>query len=170
MWFLTDSLIVSNMKRFVAILLLVVITCVIQTSEPVKSEAAQQLMQLLNQVNGHQTLSATMACVNWNISEAQWVHQHTAVTSDVNSTAFRQTQHGNANISWWNEAFSHDYVLTRDDVKAMLTSGISAPATDTHQKCRKGIYTLSGSRVQSPRRGIYIIDGKKVIKNHPASC
>lgn len=414
MWFLTDSLIVNNMKSFAAILLLVVITCGIQASEPVKSEAAQQLMQLLNQVNGHQTLSATMACVNWNISEAQWVHQHTgkwpaiatfdlihlpwsskggwidyddislleewhkqggiisigwhwnvparsgksdkyafywgtdkgkedeqtvfdvkkifdsssseyklmmqdidrvagillklkekgipvlwrplheaggmwfwwgrdpdgcnelwrtmyhrfqqlgvdnlvwvwtqssawgkpysdgyrwypgdeyvdvvgidiynewnattirtkcydflkeysptkfvaltecgsvpdmgqqwqagahwlwfmpwydyAVTSDVNSTAFRQTQHGNANISWWNEAFSHDYVLTRDDVKAMLTSGISAPATDTHQKCRKGIYTLSGSRVQSPRRGIYIIDGKKVIKNHPASC
>ena len=70
MWFLTDSLIVSNMKRFAAILLLVVITCGIQASEPVKSEAAQQLMQLLNQVNGHQTLSATMACVNWNISEA----------------------------------------------------------------------------------------------------
>jgi TRAP-type C4-dicarboxylate transport system permease large subunit len=41
MWFLTDSLIVSNMKRFAAILLLVVITCGIQASEPVKSEAAQ---------------------------------------------------------------------------------------------------------------------------------
>jgi mannan endo-1,4-beta-mannosidase len=44
------------MKSFAAILLLVVITCGIQASEPVKSEAAQQLMQLLNQVNGHQTL------------------------------------------------------------------------------------------------------------------
>lgn len=32
MWFLTDSLIVSNMKRFAAILLLVVITCVIQAA------------------------------------------------------------------------------------------------------------------------------------------
>jgi hypothetical protein len=37
MWFLTDSLIVSNMKRFAAILLLVVITCGIQASEPVQS-------------------------------------------------------------------------------------------------------------------------------------
>ena len=65
MWFLTDSLIVSNMKRFAAILLLVVITCGIQASEPVKSEAAQQLMQLLNtQLQGIPGVVATETLIS----------------------------------------------------------------------------------------------------------
>ena len=48
-----------------------------QAAEPVKGAEAQKLMQLLNSISGEKTLSGTMACVNWNISEAQWVHQHT---------------------------------------------------------------------------------------------
>ena len=43
-----------------------------------------------------------------------------AVTSNVEGARFGQTRHANADVAWWNEAFSHDYVLTRDDVKKML--------------------------------------------------
>ena len=38
---------------------------------------SQSAAQLLRQINGKKMLSGAMACVNWNISEAQWVHKHT---------------------------------------------------------------------------------------------
>ncbi len=92
-----------------------------------------------------------------------------AVTSDINGAAFSQTAHGNADISWWNEAFSHDYVLTRDDVNALLTNGMSAPTTNRSTVGSQEIYTLDGRRVTTvPRRGLYIKDGKKVVISNQA--
>lgn len=85
------------------------------------------------------------------------------VSNDTNSNAFNQTSHSNANIAWWNEAFSHDYVLTRDDVKELMTSGISAPIVTNAPAGRKSIFTLDGRQVETPRHGLYIKDGKKIL-------
>ena len=42
-----------------------------------RSVEAEQLLQCLKSIEGQKTLSGTMACVNWNLNEAKWVHQHT---------------------------------------------------------------------------------------------
>lgn len=91
------------------------------------------------------------------------------VSNNVNSSAFNQTNHSNANISWWNEAFSHDYLLTRDDVKELMTNGIPSFSYTPDSHCRHSVYTIDGKRVQHPRQGLYIMDGKKVFikKNNP---
>ena len=34
------------------------------------------------------------------------------------------TNHSNCNAAWWNEAFSNDFVLTRDDMKALRQHGV----------------------------------------------
>ena len=41
------------------------------------SAEAVQLLQCLRMIEGQKTISGTMACVNWNLNEAKWVHQHT---------------------------------------------------------------------------------------------
>ena len=41
------------------------------------SPEAESLLQCLRQIWGKQIISGTMATVNWNINEAEWVHQHT---------------------------------------------------------------------------------------------
>lgn len=38
-------------------------------------------------------------------------------TNDPTSAAFNNTSHSNASINWWKDAFSCDFVLSRDDVK-----------------------------------------------------
>ena len=38
-------------------------------------------------------------------------------TNNPSSDAFQKLEHGSASISWWKDAFSCDFVLTRDDVK-----------------------------------------------------
>ena len=86
-----------------------------------------------------------------------------AVSNNINATAFNQTSHCNANIAWWNEAFSHEYVLTRDDVKELMTSDISTPTFTPKSVGDKGIFTLDGRQVENPWRGIYIKDRKKII-------
>ena len=42
-----------------------------------RSTEAEQLLLCLKNIEGQKTLSGTMACVNWNLNEAKWVHQHT---------------------------------------------------------------------------------------------
>ena len=59
------------MKKLTTTLIVIMIACGIRAAEPIKSAAAEQLMQLLSDINGNKTLSGTMACVNWNISEAR---------------------------------------------------------------------------------------------------
>ena len=41
------------------------------------SAEAVQLLQCLRMIERQKTISGTMACVNWNLNEAKWVHQHT---------------------------------------------------------------------------------------------
>ena len=38
-------------------------------------------------------------------------------TNNPSSTAFSSTEHSHASVSWWQEAWSHDFVLSRDQVK-----------------------------------------------------
>ena len=42
-----------------------------------RSPEAQALLDYLESINGKKMLSGTMANLNWNINEAQWVHKHT---------------------------------------------------------------------------------------------
>ena len=90
-----------------------------------------------------------------------------ARTNNPSSTDFKSTNHSNCNAAWWNEAFSNDFVLTRDDMKALRqqAAGI-APTPLRHDEGVKShaVYDLSGRRVNHPSRGIYIVDGKKYQK------
>lgn len=92
-----------------------------------------------------------------------------ARTNNPTSTDFKSTNHSNCNAAWWNEAFSNDFVLTRDDMKALRqqAAGI-APTPLRHDEGVKShaVYDLSGRRVSHPSRGIYIVDGKKYQKSH----
>ena len=38
-------------------------------------------------------------------------------TNNTSSSAFSSTNHGNADISWWQDAWKEDFVLSRDQVK-----------------------------------------------------
>lgn len=44
---------------------------------PNPSMEAQKVYTFLRRIYGRKILSGTMACVNWNINEAEWVHYHT---------------------------------------------------------------------------------------------
>jgi len=65
------------MKQIISFIFILLMSAGLRAAEPEKSAEAKQLMQLLRQINGKKMLSGAMACVNWNISEAQWVHKHT---------------------------------------------------------------------------------------------
>ena len=85
------------------------------------------------------------------------------VTNNIYGSTFSQTSHGNANISWWNEAFGHDEVMTRDGMKELMTSGIYSHTTVPKSSVQKDFFTIDGKRVQFPKHGLYIKNGKKVI-------
>lgn len=100
----------------------------------------------------------------WN-SGAQWLYfmpwYDWERTNNPNSSAFNITTHNSASIAWWNNAFSCDFVLTREDVKELMTADIS-PVTKT-KEAPHSVYRLDGRKVAKPSRGINIVDGKKVI-------
>lgn len=103
----------------------------------------------------------------WNAG-AKWLYfmpwYDYAVSNNVNGAAFNNTSHANASIAWWKEAFSHDYVLTRDDVKDLMTNDIEMVNILQKPLVKKGIFTLDGRPVEHPKHGIYIMDGRKIIK------
>ena len=49
-----------------------------------------------------------------------------------------------------------------DKARESIFSGISTMSISTPATVRKGIYSLSGQKVEKPAHGLYIIDGKKV--------
>lgn len=89
-------------------------------------------------------------------------------TKDVNSDAFKSTDHQHGNVAWWEDAFAQDYVLSRDDFKKLKQEfvGIRQPSADSLNEGRGEdgvLYDLSGRKSSKPtRRGIYIRNGKKV--------
>lgn len=51
---------------------------------PNPSKQAIKVFNYLYEIQGHKTLSATMANVNWNINEAEWVYKHTGKYPAIN--------------------------------------------------------------------------------------
>lgn len=58
------------------------------TVERQLSPNAQKLLKYLYDINGKKTLSGTMANVNWNTNEAQWVYKHTGRWPAINCFDF----------------------------------------------------------------------------------
>ena len=88
-------------------------------------------------------------------------------TNSISSSEFMSTSHSNCNAAWWKEAFKNDFVLTRDDMKALRqqTAGISPTVGRRHEEgtTTGEVFDLRGRRVTSPSRGIYIVNGKKTL-------
>ena len=76
------------------------------------SPQAEKLLLFLRQQEGKATLSGTMANVNWNINEAEWVHHHTGKWPALNCFDYVHLQSSPANWidygkttvveEWWN--------------------------------------------------------------------
>ena len=92
-------------------------------------------------------------------------------TNNPNSAAFKSTDHGNCNADWWKDAFSNDYVLTREDFKALkenfvgienISTAISRGGADA-----SAVFDLSGRKIGNRKLsgGIRIHNGKKYIIN-----
>lgn len=122
-----------------------------------------------------QNMAALTECGNvanistqWNCG-AKWLFfmpwYDYARTNNIYSSEFKSTDHQNANATWWKNAFNCDYVLTRDDVKAMMATGISNVGRDESKQKRTAIYSIGGQRTDKFRRGINIVGGKKVVKH-----
>ena len=64
-------------RIIISFLLASVVGCLSAQEAQRHSDEAEQLLQCLRSIEGQKTISGTMACVNWNLNEARWVHQHT---------------------------------------------------------------------------------------------
>ena len=84
-------------------------------------------------------------------------------TNNISSEAFKSTDHASCNVEWWNEAFSHDYVLTRDDFKRDLQTRINTVHTE-QPKTVQGSYSILGTPWNKDSKGINIVNGKKYIR------
>ena len=84
-------------------------------------------------------------------------------TNNPNSDDVQSTDHSNCNAAWWTEAFSNDYVLSREDFKQELQTSIkTVQAEQTFAPF--GSYDLLGRPWTEGRRGIFIKNGKKYIR------
>jgi mannan endo-1,4-beta-mannosidase len=86
-------------------------------------------------------------------------------TNKPDSEAFKSTEHTHCNAEWWTEAFSHDYVLTREDFKQLLTdvqNRIETPLI-LQKGSTEASYDLSGRPWRNGQRGIMIRNGKKYV-------
>ena len=86
-------------------------------------------------------------------------------TNKPDSEAFKSTEHTHCNAEWWTEAFSHDYVLTREDFKQLLTdvqNRIETPLI-LQKGSTEASYDLSGRPWRNGQRGIMIRNGKKFV-------
>ena len=90
-----------------------------------------------------------------------------ATTNNPNSTEFKSTDHGNCNADWWKDAFSNEFVLTREDFKKLKADfvgiqNIPAAAPEGDEKAG-AVYDLSGRKVGNGRMtgGIRIRNGRK---------
>lgn len=83
-------------------------------------------------------------------------------TNNPNTNDFQSTDHSNCNAEWWTEAFSNDFVLTRDDFKKILTGIEAAQAEQRLSPVRA--YDLMGRPWVESRRGLYFKNGKKYYR------
>ncbi len=86
-------------------------------------------------------------------------------TNKPDSEAFKSTEHTHCNAEWWTDAFSHDYVLTREDFKQLLTdvqNRIETPLI-LQKGSTEASYDLSGRPWRNGQRGVMIRNGKKFV-------
>ena len=84
-------------------------------------------------------------------------------TNNPSSEAFKSTEHGSANAAWWTEAFSNDYVLSRDDFQQLMTDVQAVRVDETSSP--EGSFDLMGRPWTDNSQGICIRNGKKYIRN-----
>lgn len=84
-------------------------------------------------------------------------------TNNTSSEAFKSTEHQHCNVEWWNDAFSNDYVLTRDEFKRDLQTRINSVHTEL-PKAVQGSYSILGTPWNKGSKGINIVNGKKYIR------
>lgn len=84
-------------------------------------------------------------------------------TNNTSSEAFKNTEHQHCNVEWWNDAFSNDYVLTRDEFKRDLQTRVNAVHSYPHTAIQ-GSYSILGTPWNKGSKGIYIVNGKKYIR------
>ena len=88
-----------------------------------------------------------------------------ARTNNPNSAEFKSTDHSCCNAEWWREAFTCDFVLTRDDMKQLrqLAAAIGEAAAEEAAPAKAPRFDLAGRPLKHPRRGINISNGKKTL-------
>ena len=84
-------------------------------------------------------------------------------TNNTSSEAFKSTEHQHCNVEWWNDAFSNDYVLTRDEFKRDLQTRINAVHSN-RPTAIQGSYSILGTPWNKGSKGIYIVNRKKYIR------
>ncbi|MBR6169402.1 MAG: beta-mannosidase [Bacteroidaceae bacterium] len=84
-------------------------------------------------------------------------------TNNTSSEAFKSTEHQHCNVEWWNDAFSNDYVLTRDEFKRDLQTRINSVHSNTPTAIQ-GSYNILGTPWNKGSKGINIVNGKKYIR------
>lgn len=84
-------------------------------------------------------------------------------TNNTSSEAFKSTEHQHCNVEWWNDAFSNDYVLTRDEFKRDLQTRVNAVHFYPHTAIQ-GSYSILGTPWNKGSKGINIVNGKKYIR------
>ena len=84
-------------------------------------------------------------------------------TNNTSSEAFKSTEHQHCNVEWWNDAFSNDYVLTRDEFKRDLQTRVNA-VHSYPPIAIQGSYSILGTPWNKGSKGIYIVNGKKYIR------
>ena len=84
-------------------------------------------------------------------------------TNNTSSEAFKSTEHQHCNVEWWNDAFSNDYVLTRDEFKRDLQTRVNAVHSYPHTAIQ-GSYSILGTPWNKGSKGINIVNGRKYIR------
>lgn len=118
-----------------------------------KSPEATRLMDYLKEIYGNKMLSGTMANVNWNLNEANWVNKHTGNYPAINgfdyihfyaSTPGGWIDYEDTSVveKWWNDGgivsiMWHWNVLANDGVDYTCTPGTQPDAEHTSFDIRK---------------------------------
>ena len=84
-------------------------------------------------------------------------------TKNPDSEDFQSTDHSNCNADWWTEAFSNDYVLSREDFKLDYQTRINAVHSNPPTAIQ-GSYSIQGTPWNKGSKGINIVNGKKYIR------
>ena len=89
-------------------------------------------------------------------------------TNNPSSAEFKSTDHSNCNAAWWTEAFSNDFVLTRDDMKVLRqqVTGIATVEKGNSSTDRDAVFDLTGRKIMNRKQpnGLFIKNGKKYLQ------